>query len=161
MINGRYGGSNPAARFDICSVKSATDDKFALNIGAPDAETEQDYDSVRHIFRLDTVMRCKAIDSNEWSATFTNSVFTPNVSEQYKSLHIFSRNDTGSNKYRCVMRLWEHRITEYGIAIQRLVPVVRLADSKAGMYDLCGSICPLTNSPFYINAGTGADFTYG
>lgn len=29
-----------------------------------------------------------------------------------------------------------------------------------GMYDLCGSICPLTNTPFYTNAGTGT-FTKG
>lgn len=41
------------------------------------------------------------------------------------------------------------------------IPCVRLSDSKPGMYDLCGSICPLTGTPFYINAGTGADFTWG
>lgn len=36
-----------------------------------------------------------------------------------------------------------------------LVPCYHESDGKPGMYDLCGSICPLTNSPFYINAGTG------
>lgn len=36
-----------------------------------------------------------------------------------------------------------------------LVPCYRKSDNKPGMYDLCNSICPLTNSPFYINAGTG------
>jgi hypothetical protein len=35
------------------------------------------------------------------------------------------------------------------------IPCYRKVDSKPGMYDLAGSICPLTNSPFYINAGTG------
>lgn len=45
--------------------------------------------------------------------------------------------------------------------VQNLVPCVRIADSKPGMYDLCGSICPLTNSPFYVNSGTGADFLWG
>ena len=49
-----------------------------------------------------------------------------------------------------------------GMALVRsFVPCVRIADSKPGMYDLCGSICGLTNSPFYINAGSGADFTWG
>lgn len=160
MVNGRFGGTNQDARFDIGSVKNATNSTFSLSIGVTDENTDKDYDSGRHIFRLDTVKRCKAIDSNEWSATFTNSVFAPNVNKRYKSLHIFMRNDSGSYKFPCVMRLWEHRITEYGIAIQRLVPVVRLADSKAGMYDLCGTICTLTNSPFYINFGTGTDFTW-
>lgn len=47
------------------------------------------------------------------------------------------------------------------VARQLFVPCVLTADSKPGLYDLCGSICPLTNSPFYINAGTGADFTWG
>lgn len=40
-------------------------------------------------------------------------------------------------------------------ALLNLVPCYRRSDSKPGMYDLCGSICPLTNSPFYINAGSG------
>lgn len=35
------------------------------------------------------------------------------------------------------------------------IPCVRKSDNKPGMYDLCRSICPLTNTPFYINAGTG------
>lgn len=48
-----------------------------------------------------------------------------------------------------------------GVPVRNLVPAVRVSDSKPGMYDLCGSICPLTNTPFYINSGTGADFTWG
>jgi hypothetical protein len=35
------------------------------------------------------------------------------------------------------------------------IPCYRKSDNKPGLYDLCGSICPLTNSPFYVNAGTG------
>lgn len=42
--------------------------------------------------------------------------------------------------------------------IRYLIPVVRSSDGKPGMFDLCGSKCPLTNTPFYINAGTG-EFT--
>lgn len=45
-----------------------------------------------------------------------------------------------------------------GTAIRSFVPCVRIFDNKPGMYDLCGSTCPLTNSPFYVNSGTGADF---
>ncbi|MBR5272354.1 MAG: hypothetical protein IKU25_03035 [Clostridia bacterium] len=35
------------------------------------------------------------------------------------------------------------------------VPCYRKSDGVIGMYDLCGSICPLTETPFYINAGDG------
>ena len=38
---------------------------------------------------------------------------------------------------------------------RNLIPCYRKSDHKPGMYDLCGSICSRTNSPFYINAGTG------
>lgn len=45
------------------------------------------------------------------------------------------------------------RIT--GEMVRNLIPCVRKSDGKPGMYDLCKSICPLTGTPFYINAGTG------
>ena len=47
-----------------------------------------------------------------------------------------------------------------GSFVRSLVPCIRLPDGKPGMYDACGSICPLTGTPFYINSGTGADFKY-
>ena len=47
-----------------------------------------------------------------------------------------------------------------GSLVRSLVPCIRLSDGKPGMYDACGSICPLTGTPFYINSGTGADFKY-
>ena len=37
----------------------------------------------------------------------------------------------------------------------KFVPCIRKSDNKPGLYDLCGSICPLTGNSFYINAGTG------
>lgn len=49
-------------------------------------------------------------------------------------------------------------ISQDSALVRNFVPCVRIADNKPGMYDLCGSTCALTNSPFYINAGTGADF---
>lgn len=56
---------------------------------------------------------------------------------------------------------WIGRIARFRLGSTRnCVPCVRKSDQKPGMYDLCGSICPLTNSPFYINAGTG-DFIVG
>lgn len=58
----------------------------------------------------------------------------------------------------CKIKYW--RLTRDGILVRSLVPCIRLPDGKPGMYDACGSICPLTGTPFYINSGTGADFKY-
>lgn len=49
--------------------------------------------------------------------------------------------------------------TENGTIKAVLVPALRNSDNKPGLYDLCGSICPLTGTPFYVNAGTG-EFLY-
>lgn len=38
--------------------------------------------------------------------------------------------------------------------VRDFIPCIRKSDNKPGMYDLCKSICPLTGTPFYINAGT-------
>ena len=40
-----------------------------------------------------------------------------------------------------------------GVMIADYIPAKRNSDNVLGMYDLCGSICPLTGTPFYINAG--------
>lgn len=37
-----------------------------------------------------------------------------------------------------------------------LVPCYRKSDNVIGMYDLGGSICPQTGTPFYVNTGYGA-----
>jgi len=39
--------------------------------------------------------------------------------------------------------------------MREFIPSKRIADNVVGMYDLCGSICQLTGTPFYINAGSG------
>ena len=46
------------------------------------------------------------------------------------------------------------KISDANGTIRNLVAKLR-ADGKPGLYDLCGSICSLTGTPFYINAGTG------
>lgn len=37
------------------------------------------------------------------------------------------------------------------------IPALQLEGNKPGLYDLCGSICPLTGTPFYINNNSGTD----
>lgn len=66
-----------------------------------------------------------------------------------------------SLKYPISCRIQRFIISENGCQVRHYIPCVRIADSKPGMYDLCGSVCPLTGTPFYVNAGTGADFLWG
>ncbi len=44
--------------------------------------------------------------------------------------------------------------------VMDLVPCYRKSDGVIGMYDLCGNVCPLTGTAFFINAGTSS-FTKG
>lgn len=80
------------------------------------------------------------------------------------SIYLFARNNrnsveliTGQNHFR----LYSYDHFQQGEYIRRFVPCYRRLDNKPGMYDLTGSICPQTNSPFYINIGTGSDFIVG
>ena len=77
------------------------------------------------------------------------------------SLYVFGRNNRGTADYLTQMKVHGFAIKDSNTLVRNFVPCVRIADSKAGLYDLCGSICPLTGTPFYINSGTGADLTWG
>ena len=72
-------------------------------------------------------------------------------------LYLFARNSNGEVGLFFTGRIRTFTYTD----IRSYIPCVRISDSKPGMYDLCGSICPLTGTPFYINAGAGADFLWG
>ena len=59
--------------------------------------------------------------------------------------------------------IWEIKrfeLVKDGVKTMELIPAVRVSDNAVGMYDLCGTVCPLTGTPFYVNAGSGS-FTAG
>ena len=93
-------------------------------------------------------------------ATFTSSA---QISASYKKeMAIFTMNTSSgidSRKYHG--KLYGLRINDSTGLVRNFIPCVRISDSKPGLYDLAGSICPLTSTPFYINSGSGADFTWG
>ena len=89
----------------------------------------------------------------------SNSVASANI---YLFLWYNVPTGTADQKSNEILRLGAFDINSvFGVPRRRYIPCVRTSDNKPGMYDLCGSICPLTNSPFYINSGTGADFLWG
>ena len=82
----------------------------------------------------------------------------PAVIKDGPTLYLFRTHGGISHKSR--MRVYLFDIwDENNIQVRNLTPVVRDSDNKPGLYDLCGSICPLTETPFYVNAGTG-EFTW-
>lgn len=91
------------------------------------------------------------INSNGGTMSKIEFEITPNVN-QNGNLRIGSWSDiywsAAGRYYRFITYNGNNVLTNY-------VPCYRKSDNKPGMYDLCGSICRLTNSPFYINAGTG------
>ena len=83
--------------------------------------------------------------------------FSLRIRENTTSLYLFGRNrDTSLILSSSRYRLYEVYEDESCVTpIQQFIPCYRKSDGVVGMYDLCGSICPLTGTPFYINAGEG------
>lgn len=108
-------------------------------------------DDNRHVLCLDATAKAFYVDGVSIWTTTTNS--TPAL-----TLYIFGQN-TGEPSNLCKGKLYSCDINSVANCIRNFIPVVRNSDNKPGLYDLCGSICPLTETPFYVNAGTG-EFTW-
>lgn len=81
-------------------------------------------------------------------------------SQYYGNIWLFGASSSTSSHYYCKMKIYYSEIYTSGQQRRYFIPCYRKLDGVIGMYDLCGSICPLTNTPFYINSGTGT-FTKG
>lgn len=81
--------------------------------------------------------------------------FTPITWNDLQTLFLFRRNVAGTPDADGGWINYSHIVSEQGVEVQHFIPAQRNADGVVGMYDLCGTICPLTGTPFYINAGTG------
>lgn len=111
-------------------------------------------DGNRHVHEYDNPNNRVGLDGNyTYWANWGRSVNT--------NFSVFQRVWYGVVQNPSHNRLWEAVFSVDGDKIRSYIPCVRTSDSKPGMYDLCGSICPLTGTPFYINAGAGADFLWG
>lgn len=93
--------------------------------------------------------------------TFNGNAVTTSFSGNITSspLSLFSSNNGGTVALGYKGRIYSAKLTNNDVLVRDFIPALRISDSKPGLYDLCGSICPLTNTPFYINAGTG-EFSY-
>jgi hypothetical protein len=75
----------------------------------------------------------------------------PYYFETEGDVYLMGYNST--NNYKSKGLLYKCEIFKNDILVQNLIPALRIADSKPGMYDL-------VSGQFFVNQGTG-EFTYG
>jgi hypothetical protein len=76
-----------------------------------------------------------------------------------QTIKLFTHSATAPDT-ACTVYMSSFKIYDNGTLVRNFVPVVRLSDGKPGMYDKCGSTCPLTLSTFYISTSE-TEFTWG
>lgn len=88
------------------------------------------------------------------------AVMSDNLITKSTSLNVFlfASNVNGAVRHYSKAKLRYSKGIDDNIH-KEFVPSLRISDNKPGLYDINGSICPLTGTPFYINAGTG-EFLY-
>ena len=108
------------------------------------------------------LLRNNFIVRNLTRATQSNLSFTQNViTGVTRNIWICKGNTNNADMSNFTKFMFESVIFNSEVASNRrnYVPMLRKLDSKPGLLDLEGSICSLTGTPFYINAGTG-EFQY-
>jgi hypothetical protein len=107
------------------------------------------YTASRHIFKIDQQNNVTSVDNYSTSLQSQSQSYQSSL-----NLALLGGNTMdswgGSNG-----RMWYCKIWEGNNIIRNYIPAIRLSDNKVGLYDLAGSICSLTNTPFYINSGSG------
>lgn len=103
-----------------------------------------------NVFDCDLVR--KTIKINGISYALTAPITSSSTNQ---SMYLFAANNNGTVIRRTKADLFFGEIYNDDILSRNFVTCYRESDNEPGLYDLCGSICPLTNSPFYVNAGTG------
>ncbi len=148
------GSSNPRFAFGI-SINV-----WYCGLGDKNITTTARTNFNRHIFKIDAPNKKFWVDGTSYNVAWTSFSF-PEV--MFGGLALFGRKmlDTGVLNPYANMTLYSSKHYKNGVLVRNYVPCVRIRDSKPGLYDLCGSICPLTNTPFYINTESGTDFTWG
>lgn len=158
QINGCFKGqTNITYRVDVAGVDPANH-VFFIGLSTAGIGTALPVaDIQRHSFYINTSTGGYSFDGQ--SGQLTPAVYPV----MDATIVLFARiNDNTQNiQSFCYEKAYSSRIANAsGVEIRSFVPCVRISDGKPGMYDLCGSICPLTGTPLYVNSGTGADFLW-
>lgn len=154
LCGSRTGNANNN-RYFVSAVLNSTKIRFVMNFST--IEVAYSYDGRLHHIVYNQTGTHNVYYDDALIATFAAG----NTVDIQNTLYLFGTSGYEGNNWCGVGKNAECKIIHDVILVRDFVPCVRTSDSKPGMYDLCGSICGLTNSPFYVNAGTGADFLWG
>ncbi len=117
------------------------------------------FDNGKHTFAFNPYTNTYTLDE-----LYSYSANAQSFSGATYKLRLFCYSENGTNEFFLDTGFrFIHFAVYNGQTLElelNLVPCIRKTDMEVGVYDLCGSICPLTGTPFYINAGTG-EFTAG
>ena len=156
----RWSGANTYDTFAISDAAS-TDYKilfyygrYSYNQYAKLGQNSSTFLGQRHNGYIDGINKICNLD-NTYYATIGNYSYQSSY-----NMVLFGFNNMGNINADGYLKVFECIINDNNIPQRHYIPALRISDYKVGLYDLCGSICPLTNTPFYINAGSG-DFLYG
>ena len=98
---------------------------------------------------LDAVNKKADVNGTDYSLPYTETIANTNI-------HLFRVNRTtqspSSTTYNFIGKIWQFKLYDNGILVRDFVPVIRIGDSKSGMYDK-------VTRTFFTNAGTG-EFIY-
>ena len=146
----------------VCNINKNNYNQFFLNM-TPSAILGVQVNSEDWLTfgKVDTDWHTAGYDVQTKTANFDGTEYQyPTIADSVEyifPLYLFARNSNGVADIFFRGRIRSFTYTD----IRSYIPCVRISDSKPGMYDLCGSICHLTGTPFYINAGAGKDFLWG
>lgn len=87
--------------------------------------------------------------------------FNHNSWQGTKNVYLFNLNNNGNVSNGLNGQIYYCKLLDKNVLKRDMIPAVRNSDSKSGFWDLCGSICPLTSSPFYVKAGGTGEFSWG
>ena len=94
-------------------------------------------------------------DLDGYKTTFTGVTFSGS-----QEMYVFAANSSGPNQHTA-MDCYSLQVWTNGVLVRDYLPCKRLSDQKAGLLDIADHSGETAYEPFYVNAGTGADFTPG
>ena len=151
------GGYNAKPRYNI----GLESNMFRFALGSGWTTISSSPDTNKHTWILSADRLSGSIDGKEVSSSYTD--FSVPAGRVFLFCRATNRNPSVATHENFYMRgkAFAFALRDDNIHVRNLVPCIRISDSKPGLYDLCGSICSLTGTSFYVNAGSGSDFTWG
>lgn len=109
-----------------------------------------------YTIEVQTFLRNAYLKVNGTTVLSNSSIQTLSANDIWIFYDLYCKNVSKKGTFKAILKA--ATLTNNNVTMN-LIPALRLSDNKPGLYDLNGNICPLTSTPFFINAGT-SEFLY-